>query len=52
MAVKDFFQGKWLGHPLHPAIVHVPTGLWPAALVFDLLSHLRGGSNVAVRLAF
>lgn len=41
-ALKDFFQGKWLGHLLHPALVHVPTALWPAALLFDLLSG-RGG---------
>ena len=39
MAVKDFLQGKWLHHPLHPALVHVPTGLWPAALVFDVCSY-------------
>ena len=52
MGVKELLQGRWLGHPLHPAIVHVPTGLWPAALVFDVLSLLGGGSNVAVRLAF
>ena len=32
MSLKDLLQGKWLGHPLHPALVHVPTGLWPAAL--------------------
>ena len=38
MPIKDILQGKWLGHPLHPALVHVPTGLWPAALVFDLVS--------------
>lgn len=38
MTIKDILQGKWLGHPLHPALVHVPTGLWPAALVFDLVS--------------
>ena len=28
-AVKlvDILQGKWLGHPLHPAVVHLPLGL-------------------------
>lgn len=36
--LKDFLQGKWLGHPLHPLLVHLPTALWPAALVFDILS--------------
>jgi uncharacterized membrane protein len=38
MGLKGFLQGKWLGHPLHPALVHVPVGLWPGALLFDLLS--------------
>lgn len=46
----DFLQGKWLGHPLHPALVHIPTALWPAAFVFDLLS--LGGENTFVQLAF
>jgi uncharacterized membrane protein len=47
----EFLQGKWLKHPLHPALVHIPTALWPAALVFDLLAVSRG-DNVYVRLAF
>jgi uncharacterized membrane protein len=51
MKTADFFKGKWLGHPLHPALVHVPAGLWPAALVFDFLSQ-TGLGNVAVQLSF
>jgi len=47
--LKDLLQGKWLGHPLHPALVHVPTALFPAALVFDLLSFASG--NVFVRMS-
>jgi|SRR5688572_4359751 len=50
--IKDFLQGKWLGHPLHPALVHVPTGLFPAATVFDLIAVYGGGGNAAVRCAF
>ena len=50
MSLKQILQGKWLGHPLHPALVHVPTGLWPAGLLFDVLSWTGGGSVVAVRL--
>jgi uncharacterized membrane protein len=49
MSLKKLLQGNWLGHPLHSAIVHLPTGLWPAALVFDLVS-LRG-SDVAGKCA-
>jgi uncharacterized membrane protein len=47
----DFLQGKWLRHPLHPALVHIPTALWPAALLFDILSQLRA-DNAFVQLAF
>ena len=47
--MMDFLQGKWLGHPLHPILVHVPTALWPAALVFDLLSRFGVGGNAMVR---
>jgi uncharacterized membrane protein len=32
----DFLQGKWLSHPLHPAIVHLPIGAWFAACALDL----------------
>jgi uncharacterized membrane protein len=52
MTIKDLLQGKWLGHPLHPALVHVPTGLWPAALVFDLISFFGPGSAGLVRASF
>ena len=47
--MMDFLQGKWLGHPLHPILVHVPTALWPAALVFDILSRVGVGGNAMVR---
>jgi uncharacterized membrane protein len=47
----DFLQGKWLKHPLHPALVHMPTALWPAAWIFDLISQFQA-DNVYVQLAF
>ncbi len=47
-----FLKGKWLGHPLHPILVHVPMAMWPGALVFDLLSRWNIGGNTAVRLSF
>jgi uncharacterized membrane protein len=54
--LKRFLQGHWLGHPLHPALIHIPSGLWPAAVIFDILSHLWWGdpaiANVFVRIAF
>jgi uncharacterized membrane protein len=52
MRAGDLLKGKWLGHPLHAAIVHVPVALWPAALVCDLLSWAGVGGNAMVKLSF
>jgi uncharacterized membrane protein len=52
MPVKAILQGKWLGHPLHPALVHVPVGLFPAALLFDALSRAGIGGNAVVQMSF
>jgi len=48
----DFLKGKWLKHPLHPIIVHVPMAMWPGALIFDLLTQWQIGGNAMVRLSF
>jgi uncharacterized membrane protein len=48
----DFLKGKWLGHPLHPILAHVPMAMWPGALIFDLLSRSETGGNAMVRLSF
>ena len=50
--LKHLLQGKWLGHPLHPALVHVPTGLFPAALLFDLMSLSNNAPDAFGRCAF
>lgn len=42
----DFLHGKWLSHPLHPIMVHVPIGCWTAAAILDLCS-----SSVSARIA-
>jgi uncharacterized membrane protein len=34
--LSEFLQGKWLGHPLHSAIVHIPVGSWIAACLLDI----------------
>lgn len=52
MTIKDFLQGKWLKHPLHPALVHITVSLWPAALLFDLISYFSESGNTFVRLSF
>lgn len=35
--VKDFLNGTWLGHPIHPAVTDVPIGALIVALVLDLV---------------
>ncbi len=50
--LKQFLPGRWLGHPLHPGLVHLPTGLFPSALLFDLLSRAGLGENAMVRASF
>ena len=50
--LKEMLQGKWLGHPLHPALVHIPVGLFPAALLCDILSRSAIGGNLLVQTAF
>lgn len=35
---KNFLNGTWFGHPLHPALTDVPLGAWSAALIFDALT--------------
>jgi nitrite reductase/ring-hydroxylating ferredoxin subunit/uncharacterized membrane protein len=34
--IKDFLNGVWLGHALHPALVNIPLGSWTATLLCDL----------------
>jgi nitrite reductase/ring-hydroxylating ferredoxin subunit/uncharacterized membrane protein len=35
--VKSFFNGTWLGHPLHPVLTDIPLGAWTLAVIFDLI---------------
>ncbi|PTY06232.1 hypothetical protein DB347_12350 [Opitutaceae bacterium EW11] len=46
MSVKDILQGKWLHHPVHAAVVHLPLGLWLGACVLDIL--IRAGLDEPV----
>jgi nitrite reductase/ring-hydroxylating ferredoxin subunit len=39
--LRDALHGVWLGHPLHPALVQVPTGAWLSAGFLDLLPGSR-----------
>jgi nitrite reductase/ring-hydroxylating ferredoxin subunit/uncharacterized membrane protein len=36
-ALRDLLNGRWLGHPLHPALTDVPIGILFLAIVFDVV---------------
>ncbi|MEV6400992.1 Rieske (2Fe-2S) protein [Streptomyces sp. NPDC051907] len=50
---RDALHGRWLGHPVHPALVQVPVGAWTSAAVLDLVPGQRkaAGTLIAVGLA-
>ena len=45
--LKNFLQGKWLGHPLHAALVHVPVGGWLVACALDVSVWVGSPASVA-----
>jgi nitrite reductase/ring-hydroxylating ferredoxin subunit/uncharacterized membrane protein len=53
---KNFLNGVWLGHALHPMLTDVPVGAWTTAVALDLLSgaddksDLAAGADAAVGL--
>ncbi|AUX46864.1 hypothetical protein SOCE26_083730 [Sorangium cellulosum] len=44
-AIAKVLHGKFLGHPLHPALVPVPIGAWTCTLVLDIAG-LGGGRRL------
>lgn len=45
--VTDALHGEWLGHPLHPILVHLPLGGWMIAAALDHLPTPSPGTNDA-----
>jgi nitrite reductase/ring-hydroxylating ferredoxin subunit/uncharacterized membrane protein len=35
--LKDFLNGRWLGHPLHAVLTDVPIGCFTLVLIFDVI---------------
>ncbi len=44
--LKDFLNGTWLEHPLHPVLTSVPVGAWTVAILLDLMALFLGVSNL------
>ncbi len=47
--VKDFLNGKWLGHSLHAALSDLPIGIYTLVIVFDVLGQ-REAAGIALFL--
>ncbi|HUP57284.1 MAG TPA: DUF2231 domain-containing protein [Bdellovibrionota bacterium] len=49
--IKEILQGRFLRHPLHPMLVHMPVALWPLSLVSDIIS-MSSGDPFFARASF
>jgi nitrite reductase/ring-hydroxylating ferredoxin subunit/uncharacterized membrane protein len=47
--LKDFLNGRWLGHPLHAVLTDVPIGCFTLVLIFDVVDQRMAAD---VSLAF
>src|SRR5260370_21594639 len=45
--VKNWLNGVWLGHPLHPALTDVVLGAWCSGAVLDMVG-ARGAADAAL----
>ena len=46
--IRSFFNGTWLGHPLHPVLTDVPIGALFLVIVLDLLGQPTGADVALV----
>ena len=47
--IKNWLNGTWLGHPLHPALSDVPIGAWVAGALMDLVgAHREADASMTV----
>ncbi|HCM40645.1 MAG TPA: hypothetical protein DIS93_11840 [Bdellovibrionales bacterium] len=44
----NFLQGRFMRHPLHPLMVHLPVGLWIGSLVCDIGFLASDSANFAI----
>lgn len=47
-AVGSALRGRWIGHPIHPALVNVTIGSWTSAVVLDLMNHQSRASKLVI----
>jgi uncharacterized membrane protein len=49
---KNFLQGKFLQHPLHPLLVHIPISLLLLSFMFDIASLIDRTNSVLGSAAY
>jgi uncharacterized membrane protein len=45
--IKNILQGRFMRHPLHPVLVHLPIGFWIASLIFDIIYTATGNTALS-----
>lgn len=50
--LKEWVQGKPLGHPSHPLFVHFPIAFYTAALVFDVMSRIEPNPGLVLAATY
>jgi nitrite reductase/ring-hydroxylating ferredoxin subunit/uncharacterized membrane protein len=45
--IKDFLNGKWLGHSIHAALTDLPIGAFTLAIIFDVFD-LRTAADASI----
>src|SRR5437868_5578871 len=45
--IKNFLNGTWLGHPLHPVATDIPLGAWTVTLLLDAIENGDRRSGLA-----
>ena len=49
-AVRDFLNGRWIGHPLHALLTDVPIGILFLVILFDLAGQSLAAATKAILL--
>ena len=50
--VRDFAEGRWMGHPLHPMLTDLPIGSWTSAWVLDVVGDRRNERAAQLLVGF
>jgi uncharacterized membrane protein len=45
-------RGRWLGHPLHPALTDLPIGFWTSAMLVDVVGGTAGATTARRLIAW